>query len=331
MDSETTNTARFQDDLRRLLPGRATQIAWVVLALVFLWFHLGSIRHLLGMWTSEEDYQHCFVVPLFSLYLLWVRRDMIQPLGSHGSLWGLPFFAVWAVMQWAAAYYRYGTLPEVSILPFFVGLALITGGWQGLRWAWPAIFFLGFMIPLPGAVQASARDFLQLVATRCSTYVIATLGIPSVAEGNIIRLNGGRTLEVARACSGLRMMMLFFAICVGAALLMRKPLWERLLIAASAVPIAVVSNVIRIVLTAIFYEIAMRWPSLIDLDAHAEMIHDWAGYAMMPIGLLLLLVETTLLAKLLVEPVESPLVIGGAGRPGNAAVGVSERRLRRRR
>lgn len=333
MDSETAKNVSIKEELKRLLPERSVQIAWVVLAAVFVWFSWSSLRLLVNTWSTQEDYQHGFVVPLFALFLLWFRRDKIQTFTSRGSLWGLPFFAVWAAMRWVAIYYNYGTLPELSMLPFFLGVAIFVGGWQGLHWAWPSIVFLVFMLPLPAVVQDVAREYLQKGATYLSVYVIQTLGIPAVAQGNTIQLADlpDKPLEVARACSGLRMMMLFFAICVGGAFIMRKPLWERLLIVASAAPIAVLSNVLRIVLTAILYEAASQWPALIDLETWGKAIHDWAGFLMMPIGLLLLLAETTLLAKLLVDPMEDrPLVIGGTLSGGTKATTEAVFRGRRR-
>lgn len=330
MDSQTTKDLGWKEELKRLIPERGVQIAWLVLAVIFVFVYWPSIRRLTHVWAIEEDYQHGFVVPLFSLFLLYYRRDVILPFAGRGSLWGLPFLAIFAVMRWVAIYYNYGVLPELSLLPFLLGVAIFVGGWQGLRWAWPSIAFLLFMLPLPGIVEAAAREFLQKVATRQSVFVIQTLGIPAVAQGNVIQL-AEKPLEVARACSGLRMMTLFFGICIGAAFIMRKPLWERLLIVASAAPIAVLSNVARIVLTAILYEIAAAWPSVIDLEAHAETIHNWAGFLMMPIGLLLLLAETTLLAKLLIDPEgDRPLAIGEAvAGSGNQAI--SGRALRGRR
>jgi exosortase len=309
MSPESTNSPTVLQELKGLLPERKAQIAWLVLAGVFVWFYWSSLETLLEAWYKTEDYQHGFVVPIFSIALLWLRRDMIPKSLGRGHLWGLAFFVLWAVMRWTAVYFNYGSLPELSMLPFFAGVALFVGGWQGLNWAWPSIFFLFFMIPLPGAVQGLASEQLQRIATYISTFVIQTLGIAAVAQGNVIQL-AERPLEVARACSGLRMMMLFFALCIGAAFVTKRPLWEKLTIIASAAPIAVLSNVIRIVLTAIAYEAGSRWPSVIDLEQYGSMIHDWAGYLMMPIGLLLLLAETTLMSKLMVEPVDQAVVIG---------------------
>ncbi len=250
--------------------------------------------------------------------------DMVAEITGRGSWWGVPFFGLWALMRWVAVYFNYGTLPELSLIPFFVGLTLFVGGWRALAWAWPAIFFLFFMIPLPGMIQSYFSEQLQAIATRLSVYIIQTIGIAAVAQGNVIQLTNDH-LEIARACSGLRMMMLFFAICIGAAFIARKPLWERLLMVASAAPIAVASNVIRIVMTAILFELAAPWPS-------HEQIHNWAGYAMMPVGLLLLLVEMTILSKLLIEPVSGrPLAVGRSLAANQTTQAAVQQALARRR
>ncbi len=326
MESKTKTELSFPEELKLVLPETKVQIAWLVLAAVFVAFYWSSLRLLLNAWIHQEDYQHGFIVPFFAIALLWIRRDMMPKSDSPGSLWAIPFFIVWAVMRWTAVYFNYGSLPEISMLPFFAGTALLVGGWQGLAWSWPAIVFLFFMIPLPGAVQGLASEQLQARATSLSTYVIQTLGVAAVSQGNVIQLTE-RPLEVARACSGLRMMMLFFALCIGAAFIVKRPLWERLVMIASAAPIAVAANVARIVITAVVYEIATQWPSLIDLDSAGELIHDWAGYMMMPIGLLLLLGEMTLLSKLMIAPLEHALVID----PLSATQGTTTERVFQKR
>jgi len=312
MEKNTTATTirNFKDELRQFLPGPKVLMAWLVLAIVCVWFNWTSLRYLVRVWWTQEDYQHGFVVPLFALFLLWHRRGMIRPFTDKGSYWGLAFFALWAVMRWTAIYFNYGSLPEMSLLPFFAGVALFVGGRQGLRWSWPAILFLFFMIPLPGAVQNLASQQLQALATRMSVFMIQTFGIPAYAQGNVIQLSD-RPLEVARACSGLRMMTLFFAICIGAAFVVRKPLWERIVMILSAPPIAVISNVARIVATATLCEIARHWPNLISAEAADKFMHDTAGLLMMPFGLLLLWFEMYLISKLLIAPpAAKPLVVG---------------------
>ncbi len=233
-----------------------------------------------------------------------------RALRGRGSWWGLVFFAISAAMQWASAYFNFEWFPEASIVPFFAGVTLFVGGWQGFRWAWPAVLFLVFMVPLPGAVEGMARYQLQRLATNLSVWIIQTVGIPSVPDGVVIHLTD-KPLRVAEACSGLRMMSLFFAACVGAAFVVRKPLWEKIVMIGSAVPIAVASNVARIVLTAVLCEIGRQWPSVIAPDRAEKLVHDAAGLLMPIIGLLLLWAEMTLLSKLLVAPPpERPLAVG---------------------
>jgi exosortase len=311
MNTEPKRDRTWQEDLQQFIPGPQVLVVAAVLVGCFVWFYWSSFDVFRRTWM-EADYQHGPVVPLFSLFLLWYRREMIIPFAGRGSLWGLAFLALWAVMRWAAVYFNFGSLPEYSMLPFFAGLALFVGGWQALRWAWPAIIFLGFMVPMPGDVQGLISQQLQFVATRISVFIVQTLGIPAMAVGHWIQLTDDRRLNIEDACSGLRMMMMFVAICVGAAFLVRKPLWEKLFIVASAIPIAVLGNVMRIVVTAIGSEIVHRYFSTVNPEHVVETIHDLAGYVIeMPAGLLLLWIELTLLSKLLISPLpERPLMLG---------------------
>ena len=320
-------------ELRNWLPDRTALAAWLAVIGVFLWTYQSSIRALFRAWWETPDYGHGWFVPVFAVFLLWYRRDMIVESSTRrGSLWGLPFIGLWAVMRWTAVYYNYGSLPEMSLLPFLVGLTIFVGGWQALRWAWPAIGFLVFMIPLPGAVQGMLAHPLQRIGTHASVYVIQTLGIPAVPQGNTIILTE-KELGVVEACSGLRMLMLFFAICFGAAFVVRKPLWEKLVIVASAVPIAVLSNVARITLTAVLCDIARQWPSIISMEQADEFFHGMAGLLMMPVALLILWAELAMISKLMIAPLpERPLVAkerltGALREPGLARV--LERRKRK--
>jgi exosortase len=79
---------------------------------------------------------------------------------------------------------------------------------------------------------------LQHLATVCSTYIMQTIGLPALAEGNVIVLGNGR-IEVEQACSGLSMLMIFFALATAMAILVRRPILDRFVILASAAPIAI--------------------------------------------------------------------------------------------
>lgn len=318
MQAPTKTEIRSEDDSQRWMPQSVSIVAWLILAVAFVGLYWQSINKLGRVWWTQEDYQHGFFVPLFSIYLLWFRREMILPFIGRGSWWGLALFAVWALMRWTANFMNYETLPEASMIPFFLGFALFVGGWQGLRWAWPAILFLVFMIPLPGFIQSIARLQMQLLATKMSVFAIQTLGIPAVSDSVVIQLTD-KPLRVEEACSGLRMLSLFFGGCVGAAFIIRRPLWEKLLLVLSAVPIAIISNVVRIVVTGIVYDLSRHLPAAAQERAE-HFVHDAAGYLMPVVGLILLFTEIKLLSKLLIEPLpERPLVLGQLAAAGSSA------------
>jgi exosortase len=294
------------------------------LVAIFAWTFLYSFQYIYRLWLTP-DYQHGFFVPIFCLFLLWQRRAMMTEIPAKGSWWGLAFFALWATVRLYGTYFNYTWLQHASLIPGVAAIVLFVGGWRAMHWAWPSILFMAFMIPLPGTLTDFLSQPLQKVGSILSVFAIQTLGIPAMRADTVIQLRD-MPLNVAEACSGIRMLMLFFALCVGAAFLMtKKPLWERLLIVASAIPIAIVANVVRLTLTAIFAEIVSKWPHLL-LSAEAAKVwpakftetwaHDLPGLFMMPVGLLLLWIEWALLSKLFIEESADRAVAIRASHPG---------------
>ena len=195
----------------------------------------------------------------------------------------------------AGTFYYIDWVRDVALLPMLAGVVLLAGGRPALRWAWPAVAFLFFMIPLPYGVERGLGYPLQRIATKASTYALQLLGEAPVAQGNVIHLPGDvPPVGVAEACNGLGMLMMFFAYATAAALVVRRPLMDRALIMLGAVPIAIGANVLRIVVTAYLYAHAS------DKLAHA-VYHDLAGWIMMPLALAALWLELWLLDWLFIE------------------------------
>ena len=273
---------------------------WSFLAVAALVSYSGSFAGLVGRWWNDPDYLHGFLVPIVAVFLLWQRRDMLIGVRPAGSLWGLALIGLSAAMRWASAYYYYELLDPASLIPCLAGLALFVGGWKWLRWAGPSIAFLVFMIPLPGFVATLMGHPLQRIATIASTYTIQTVGVPAVAEGNVILL-GDSQIGVAEACNGLRNMMLFIAVGSAVALTMKRPLLEKAIIILSAAPIAVIANVVRITATAVLH--SMSHHELADTT-----YHDLAAWFMMPLAVVLLWGELAILRRIFVPTrVSGPL------------------------
>ena len=209
---------------------------------------------------------------------------------------------------------------RLSYLGVLFGLTLMFGGVRMLKWAGPAVAFIIFMFPLPAFVENSLLLFLQKLAAISSTWVLQLLGNVTMREGNrlIIDMEGSQLpLEVADACSGLRMLTIFGAMSVAVALLMDRPWWDRLAVLVSAIPIALITNIIRIVATAVLLQLFFD-PENPDPEGGLaqRLIHDWAGLVMMPIALGILWLEYEVLTRLSIpidNDEEYPSASVGAG------------------
>lgn len=282
-------------------------VAVPALAAALLWASWPALVEMAYRWWHDPQYSHGYLVPVFAGVLLWLRRERLARV-TEGSYWGgVLLIAASGLLSLPGGYLYLEALDGLALLPAVAGIFVLLGGWPALRWAWPGVAFLAFMLPLPHSLEHGLASSLQRLATVVSTYSLQTLGFPALAEGNVILVNEQK-VEVANACSGLAMMMTFFALSTAMALIVRRPLLDRLLIVASAIPIAVIANVTRITVTAIVRE-------KVSSDLANEIFHDWAGYFMMALGLALLWLELWVLGRLLIEPREArpmPLRLGGA-------------------
>ena len=187
-----------------------------------LWALWSVLAAMADRWSTDPRYAHGYLVPMFAVALLWMRRDRLIGIKSSPSTWGLASLALGSVMQLVGGYFSQESVEGYALLPYLAGLALLAGGWPILSWAWPAIAFLAFMIPLPWRVENALGAPLQSIATKVSTYVLQTLGFMAFAEGNVIHLNEA-SIGVVEACSGLSMVITFVALSTAAALVVRRP------------------------------------------------------------------------------------------------------------
>ncbi len=276
----------------------AGAIAIVAVLAVVYW---PSFQILNVVW-QEPDYSHGYLVPFFAGFLLWHRKSMIPGQPWTSSWMGVVLMALSAIGYLMAGLLGFKLIIAFSLLPCLAGVVLLLGGWPLLRWCWPAIFFLGFMIPLPQGIETMARLPLQRLAAIASTYLLQTTGLPAVAEGNVIYLTD-YPINVAEACSGLRMLMTSVALTCGLAFVLQRPIWERLVVLASAVPIALAVNICRVTVTGLCHE-------YLGAEVAERVFHDLAGYLMPALAVLLLWLEIEILRRLTIEPGEGPALAG---------------------
>jgi exosortase len=213
----------------------------------------------------------------------------------------LALLAVGLLARLVAAEYAINPLDRLSFLPSIFGIFMLVGGMHVVRWAWPALLFLVFMFPLPTALEVSVLNRLQRLATLSSTFVLQTLGVSAFRTGNLISIPGMTApLNVAEGCSGLRMATIFAALAVAMVFVIERPWWDKFVILLSAIPIALIVNIVRITVTGLLY-IAAGPKNL----AVQKICHDYAGLViMMPLAMALLWLELQVLERLTV-PVDT--------------------------
>lgn len=289
-----------------------TSVALLLLLGCLLWSLWPALAEMAERWSSEPRYAHGYFVPLFSLALLWMRRGRLDGVKPSQSIWGLVFVGLGAMVQLVGGYFRIGTLDGLSLLAYLSGIALLLGGWPILDWAWPSIAFLAFMIPLPFRVENALGPQLQTIATTASTYLLQTLGFMAFAEGNVIQLNEAR-IGVVEACSGLSMLITFVGLSTAAALVVKRPLLDKIVLVVSSIPVALLANIVRITVTGILHE-------MVGGHAASTFYHDLAGWLMIPFALTLYWCEIWVLSHLLIETkYAAPVLfeVGGPQRPAH--------------
>ena len=192
-----------------------------VLAGCFLWLYWGSLANLVQHWETEPEYSHGYFIPLVSFAWLWYRRTDFVEIDISPSWLGLAFLGVTGGMCLFAEFFYYAYFQTVSLLVCLAGLAVLLAGWRFLLLGWPAIAFLFLMIPLPARLAGMLSHPLQTMTTRASTYVLQTIGLPAVAEGNIVTLKSAE-IGIVEACSGLRMLVFFFAASAAVAMFSKR-------------------------------------------------------------------------------------------------------------
>lgn len=270
---------------------RSTPLYWVpVLLLALAWAYWPSLEQMVRRWSSDPQYTHGYVVPIFAAIVLWFRRDHFPHGRIAPSWWGLPLVALAAVSRLVGSLYSFEWLEAGSLVPMLAGLMLLAFGFPAVRWAWPGGAFLLFILPWPWQLDVLLTYPLRRIATTTSTYALQTMGVPALARGNIIVINE-LEVGVVEACSGLGMLMTFFALSTAVAFVIQRSRFDKIVVFLSAIPIGVLMNVVRITVTVFLYRVAN--PELARI-----IFHDVAGWVMMPLALAVTWLELCWLDKL---------------------------------
>ena len=222
-------------------------------------------------WNEVNDYEHGWMVPLLSVYMLAHACVGLRGQKFAGSLHGLWPAIFGALLCVLAVRTQQGRI-AIAAIPFLLSGAIwcYWGGKATLRCAFP-LFFLWLSIPLPGFQQATVG--MQLLATKAAHWGAALCGVQTIVEGTNITSASGLwdTYSVAGGCSGMRSLMALIMVSTAWGYLADKlALWKRVLLALSAIPLSIVANAFRVASIFICAE-------YINPAFASNTCHDWSG------------------------------------------------------
>ena len=226
-----------------------TQTATMIAAVILVACYARILNGMFDQWWNDPDMGHGFLVPVFISWVVWNERDRWRGLPLQPTAWGLAVLAVAAAVHFLSLIGGGLFVGSLAMVWSVAGIVLCLGGLAFLRvWTFP--FLLGLlMLPKLAIVYNFVTLPLQLLASRLAVAMLAIVGAVATREGNIIDA-GGHRIAVAEACNGIRYLLsLGFVAIVFAYLSDAKP-WMRIALLATAVPVAILANAVRVAASA---------------------------------------------------------------------------------
>ncbi|WP_283744055.1 exosortase B [Sideroxydans sp. CL21] len=266
------------------LPGlKATMPEWWPILLGLLAMYVPTYYGLFnGLWGMEEQAQGpiVFALSLWLLYRIWPRM-MEKSAGKSGSSTG------WVVFTIALIFYVVGRALDIYI--FEVGsfiwtiaaILLIKRGSRALATAWFPLFFMLFMIPLPGTFVILVTMPMKIAVSYVTEHILYWAGYPIARSGVILQI-GQYQLLVATACAGLQTLLTLEALGLFYLnVVQHTSVFRNAILAILIIPISFISNVIRVMsLTLITYYYGD--------EAGQGFLHEFAGMVLFMSALLLI-------------------------------------------
>ena len=220
-------------------------------------------------WYNDDNASHGFFIPLISGYLIWERRQELLATAVSSSIIGLGIIVGSLALLTFGWFASEQFTMRMSLVVTLFGCSLYWFGRRTLAVLAVPLAYLVFMIPMPAIIYDTVALPLKLFVSTVSVDILKGVGVIVMREGNIIMFPSV-TLEVAEACSGLRSLTALLALATAYALIFMSSAWQRLALIAAAIPVAVVTNIFRVVATGFL----VRY---MGVAAAEGFFHEFAG------------------------------------------------------
>lgn len=223
---------------------------WIVVVLVILVYLPTFLWMKYKFLENESNYSHGFLVPVISLFLIWKMKDELKEIPVSSSPKGLILFCVGLLIHLVSRCFLIDFVSGFSLIPVIFGLSLYLLGKNITQKLIFSICFLVFMVPLPDVLTLFLTFHMKMFATYWATITINLIGIPAVMEGAKINLPND-FLEIGAPCSGIRSLITLLALGSLYAYLSSISYTRKIILFLLTIPIALLSNLVRIVFLAL--------------------------------------------------------------------------------
>jgi exosortase len=288
-------------------PRTVAALRGCILAALFLalfWPNLWRLWGKTNLISGEAEWQHATFIPFIGLLYLYANREQLAAAKVRPGWLGA------LIMLGGIGLFGYGIWPgqndfvkDFGMVVTLFGVVALTAGWQVMKIAWFPIVFLVCGIPWPGLVYSWVAGPLQRLAAQAAVVVLNATGVEADVSGTKILMpmanNGaGRALNVAEACSGLKALMTFITLGAAIAFLSSsRPLWQKIFIVLSAVPIAIFCNVMRVSGQGLL-------DHYISTQLSESFAHQFVGLVMMIPAFIMLFAIGWILDRLFIDQLE---------------------------
>ncbi|MBE7506474.1 MAG: exosortase/archaeosortase family protein [Planctomycetia bacterium] len=236
--------------------GTSGLVVIVVICALMGWLYKPQWQRLFRMWQNP-DWSHGYLIPIFCLYMIHVRKAAILAAPKKGSLAGLGVILLGIATYAYFIYVKIGYPQDLSMLLVAMGLVLLMCGWRILKLTLFPICFFALAIPPPDRIYKGFTQPLQQGAAWLATKMLNLFPGAEVEQAGIniayyIRGGNQGMFTVAGACSGMRSLLAFVALGLVMAYFTPRPTWHRVAMAVCVVPVALACNVLRVIITGAF-------------------------------------------------------------------------------
>ena len=257
-------------------------MAYGILAVLLVYTFYPTFVWMVDRWLAKDSYfSHGFLAPLVTLYWLYKQRIQLTQTEARSEKWGLAIMIAGGLLQLASAVLRIYFLSAVSFVIILFGAVTYLFGRTIIKKIWFPILFLLVMVPLPLLVISHVTIKMKFFVSAIAVSMINAIGIRAVQEGSYV-FTPNAAMLVGDPCSGLRSFLAFIALGLVFAYEGRFPVWKRILIVACGLPLAILSNVIRVFSLGVLGEIY-------GMEFTKGFVHDASGFVVFLLAFLVML------------------------------------------